>query len=117
MRRARIPPTTPPTTAPVLVVEVLALVIDAGFVVRVSDVAVAPLLPPPLPEAPDPLEASEALDASEASDADTREASAADDLEAEMEASMTNWGSSRIDVTAVVVPQRNMDRTGVPVQR
>jgi hypothetical protein len=49
--------------------------------------------------------------------ADSRDARAAeaDDSEAEMEASMTNCGSSSIETMVVDVKQRNIERTGDPV--
>jgi hypothetical protein len=88
--------------APMFVVLLVLVVVDAGFVVKVSGVAI-------VPEPSDsPFDAFEAS----AADADARAADS-DDLEA----SMTNCGSSSIDVMAVVVPHLNMDRTGVPVQR
>lgn len=51
-----------------------------------------------------------------AADSEDARAADADDSDAEMEASMTNCGSSSMDMMVVDVKQRNMERTGDPVQ-
>lgn len=112
-KKAR-PPTTPPTIAPTLVLLLLVDVLAPVVEVSGSTVLVTTTTVPSLRVDVD-VDREACVADSDASAADDFEAS--DALEAEMEASMTNCGSSSMVVIAVAVPHLNCERCGSPVQR